>query len=141
MHSVEKPRPIALRIVGLVMATAGSFIVFRWQWLACASAYMEEYEENQRLAGGWSHTFGFTFGFVPVIAVFVLVVAVFTWMLFGRVRSFRSSSSAVIVGVLRAVALALLAAALTCGAAFLFAEAELGGQIFDPASYREPYVP
>jgi hypothetical protein len=102
---------------------------------------MEEYEENQRMAGGWSDTFGFVSGFVPLIALLVVVVAAFTGTLYARVSRFRSASWAITVGLLRAAAAALVVAALMCAAAFLFVEAELGGQIFDPVSYREPYVP
>lgn len=137
MPTVEGPRRTVLRVVLFVMVAVGSLVLFRWQWLACASAYMEEYEENQRLAGGWSDTFGF----IPVIALFAVVVAAFTWTLYGRFGSIHSAAWAVAVGLLRAGALALLITALSCGAAFLFVEAELGGQIFDPLSYREPYVP
>ncbi|MEV4776780.1 hypothetical protein [Microbacterium sp. LWH12-1.2] len=140
MRAVEGPNRTALRVVRFVLVAAGSLLLFRWQWLACASAYNEAYEEGQRMPGSMDG-FGFVFGVVPVIALSVVVVAAFTWTLFGRVESFRSGVWAILIGVLRAAALALLVTALTCGAAFLFVEAELGGQIFDPVSYREAYVP
>lgn len=120
--------------------TAGSLLLLKWGWDSCASAYNEEYEEGQRMPGSMD-SFGFMFGVIPLIVLTLIVFAAFTWALYGRVRFFSDAALAIIVGLLRAVALASILTALICGASFMFVEAELGGQIFDPVSYREPYVP
>lgn len=116
--TVHPPGRTALHVVLFTVTAVSSVLLFMKGWDECATKYRREFDEYEPVAG-----FGFTFGIIPLIVMLVFVAAALTWTLLA------------LLDVRRAAGLALLTAALTCGAALLIVHAQYGGSIFDPATY------
>lgn len=116
--TVQPPRRTGLHVVLFIVTAVSSVLLFMKGWDECATKYRREFDEYEPVAG-----FRFTFGIIPLIVMLVFVAAALTWTLLA------------LLDVRRAAGLALLTAALMCGAALLIIQTLYGGTIFDPATY------
>lgn len=126
MRTIESPPRTALRIVLFIALAAASLLVFTNGWNACVWKFRGEHERVLNAAGrdyDIAAGFGFIFGVIPLIVMFVFVAAALTWTLLS------------VCAVRLAIGLAVLSAAAMCGTAYLIAQMHHGGPLFDLVTY------